>query len=69
MLRVFLDTVTPKQYWPTYGPGGYITLAAWGVTNALEQGTQLEVAHKRAGWLHTRAAWGVPNALEWGTQS
>ena len=45
-----------SQRWPTSGPGGYITSAAWGVLDALERWTKSEVADKWAGWLHTPAA-------------
>ena len=44
---------------PTSGPGGYITNAAWGVTNAAERGTESEVAHKWARWLHDPCRPGV----------
>ena len=41
-----------NQKWPTSGPGGYITPAAWGVPTASQRGAESEVAHKWAGWLH-----------------
>ena len=34
------------------GPGGYITLAAWGVPTASERRAESKVAHKWARWLH-----------------
>ena len=37
-----------------------MTPAAWGVPNALERGTQSEVAHKWAGWLHNPCCLGSP---------
>ena len=49
------------QRWPTTSPGGYITPAAWGVPNALEQGTKSEVGHKWARWLNNTSRLGVPN--------
>ena len=36
----------------TSGPGGYITPAAWGVRNTSQWGTESEVDHKWAKWLH-----------------
>ena len=41
-----------NQRWPTSGPGGYITPAAWGVSTASERWAESEVAHKWARWLH-----------------
>ena len=38
--------------WPTSGPGGCITIAALGVTNASERGTKSEMGHQWAGCLH-----------------
>ena len=31
-----------NQRWPTSGPGGYITLASWGVPTAVVRGAELE---------------------------
>ena len=58
-----------NQRWPTSGQGGYITLAAWGVPTASEQGAESELAHKWAKWLYDPAAWGVPTASERGAES
>ena len=38
--------------WPTSGPDGYITSAAWGVPTSSKRRAESEVAHKWAGWLH-----------------
>ena len=52
------------------GQIGCITLAAWGIPNALERGTKSAVAHKWANWLHDpHRPGGVPNASEQGTKS
>ena len=40
------------QGWPTSGRIGYITPAIWGVPNASQRGTILEVINKWADWLH-----------------
>ena len=55
-----------NQRWPTSGPGGYITPAAWGVPTASEQGAKSEVAHKWAGWLHNPCRLGAPHRLRAG---
>ena len=44
--------VWQNQWWPTSGPGGYKTLAAWGNPTASQRGANSEVAHKWARWLH-----------------
>ena len=41
-----------NQKWPTSGPGGYITHAAWGVPNTSEWVTKSKVAHRWAHGLH-----------------
>ena len=41
-----------NQKWPTSGQGGYITPAAWGSPPLQSGGTESEVAHKWARWLH-----------------
>ena len=43
------------------GPGGYITRAARGVPNALEQVTKSAMAHNWAGWLHNLCRLEVPH--------
>ena len=43
-----LESGVQNQKWPTKEPSGYKTLAVWGVPNALEGGTNSEVAHKLA---------------------
>ena len=42
-----------NQRWPTISPGGYLSLATWGFPNVAVRGTKSQVAHKRAGWLHS----------------
>ena len=49
-----------NQQWPTYGQGGYITLAASGIPTALERRAKSEVAHKWARWLHHPRRLGDP---------
>ena len=41
-----------NQKWPTNGQGGYITPAVSGTFSASERGTNSEVAHLLARWLH-----------------
>ena len=41
-----------NQNWPTSGQGGYITPAAWGSPPLQSGGTESQVAHKWARWLH-----------------
>ena len=43
-----------------------MTLAVWGVQNALERAAQSEVNPKRCGWLQNPAVWGVPTSSEQG---
>ena len=50
-----------NRKWPTSGPGGYITAAAWGFPTASERGAESEVAHKWAGRLDTPCRRGGPN--------
>ena len=45
-----LESGVRNQKWPTNGPGGNKTPAAWGVPNASERVTELEVAHKWVRW-------------------
>ena len=47
-----LHTGKLTQKWPINEQGGYITPANSGSPSAPEQGTQSEVAHKWAMWLH-----------------
>ena len=47
-----------NRKWPTSGPGGYATPAAWGVSNASKWGTQSELADKGAGWFHNSSRLG-----------
>ena len=59
-----LGSPTPQsrgqhEQWPTSGPGGYISRAAWGVPNASQRGTKLEMAHDWAGRLHNPCRLGV----------
>ena len=49
-----------NQKWPINGQGGYITLAALGISTALERGAKSEVAHKWARWLHQPCHLGDP---------
>ena len=44
-----LQSVGHNQRWPTSGPGGYITPAAWGVPMTLEREMNPQVNHKWAG--------------------
>ena len=46
--------------WPTNGQGGYITPAVSGSPSASERGTNSEVAHKWARWLHNHCRLGEP---------
>ena len=55
-----------NQKWPTSGPGGYITPAAWGVPTVSEQGAESEVAHKWARWLHGPCRLGGPHRFRAG---
>ena len=55
-----------NQKWPTSGQGGYITLAAWGVSTASEQGAESEVAHNWARWLHNPCRLGGPHRFRAG---
>ena len=48
------------QRWPTSGPVGYITPAAWGVPTASERGAESEVARTWGGWLHNPCRLGGP---------
>ena len=52
--------------WPTCGQGGYITPAALGIIPASEQGTELEVAHLWARWLHNPCRLEGPHRLRAG---
>ena len=45
------------------------TLPPGGSGPLQERGTELELAHKWAWWLHTPAAFGVPTASERGAES
>ena len=49
-----------NQKWPINGQGGYITPAASGIPSASKQGTESEVAHKWARWLHHPCRLGDP---------
>ena len=55
-----------NQKWPTSGQGGYITLAASEVPTASERGTESEVAHKWARWLHHPCRLGGPHCFKAG---
>ena len=57
-----------NQKWHTSGPGGYVTPAASGVPNVSKRGTEAQVVHKWAKWLHNRCRLGVPNAPERGKE-
>ena len=48
------------------GQGGYITPAAWGVPTASERGSESEVAHKWARWLHNPCLLGGPSRFRAG---
>ena len=59
-----------NQKWPTSGQGGYITPAAWGSPPLRSGGTESEVAHKWARWLHHPCRLGgSPPLQSWGTES
>ena len=49
-----------NQRWPINVLGANITPAHCGVPNASQRGTQSEVAHKWAGWLHNPSCLGGP---------
>ena len=55
-----------NQKWPTTGPGGYITPAAWAIPIALVWGAKSELAHKWAGWLHNPCHLGCPQRFRAG---
>ena len=61
-----LQSGRQNQRWPTSGPGGYITPAAWGVPTASEWGAESEVAHKWAKWLHNPCRLGGPHRFRAG---
>ena len=48
-----------NQNWPTSGQIGYTTLAAKGILNTSERGTELEVAHKWGTWRHDPCHLGI----------
>ena len=54
------------QKWPINGQGGYITLAALGITSASEREAKSEVAHKWARWLHHPCRLGDPHRFRAG---
>ena len=51
-----------NQKWPTNGPSAYMTVAVWGVPEALERETRSHVAHKWARCLRKPCRPGVPDA-------
>ena len=55
-----------NQKWPINGQGGYITLAALGITTASKRGAKSEVAHKWARWLHHPCRLGDPRRFRAG---
>ena len=55
-----------NQNWPTSRQDGYITPAVWGSPPLQSGGTESEVAHKWARWLHHPCRLGVPTASERG---
>ena len=55
-----------NQKWPTTGPSGYITLAAWRVPTASQREAVLEMAQKWAGWLHNPCRLGGPHRFKAG---
>ena len=62
-----LQSVGQNQRWPTSGTGGYVAPAAWGVPTASERGSESEMAHKWAGWLHNHCHLGSPHRFRaWG---
>ena len=58
-----------NQTWPTSGQGGYITPAAWGFPPLQSGGTESEVAHKWARWLHHPCRLGGPHRFRAGGQN
>ena len=58
-----------NQRWPTSGQGGYITPAAWGSPPLPSGGTESEVAHKWARWLHHPCRLGGPHHFRAGGQN
>ena len=57
------------QKWPTSGQGGYATSAASGIPTASERGSDPEVAHLWARWLHNPFRLGDPYRFEIGGQN
>ena len=55
-----------NQKWPTSGQDGYITPAAWGSPRLPSGGTESEVAHKWARWLHHPCRLGGPHGFRAG---
>ena len=55
-----LQSRRQNQKCPTSGRGGYITPAIWGVPNASGRGTNSQVPHKWAWWLHHPCNLGSP---------
>ena len=58
-----------NQKWPINGQGGYITPTASGIPSASKHGTQSEVAHKWARWLHHPCRLGDPHRFTVGGQN
>ena len=61
-----LQSGKQNQKWPIRGQGGYTTPATWGVPKASERGTEAEVAHKWARWLHSPCRLGGPHRFKAG---
>ena len=55
-----------NQKWPTWGQGGYVTLAASGNPSASERGAESDVAHLWARWLRNPCRLGDPNRFRAG---
>ena len=58
-----------NQWWPTSGPGGYITPAASGSLALQSGGHNQKWPTSGPGGYITRAAWAVPTASERGRES
>ena len=61
-----MQSAEQNQRWPTSGQGGYRTPAAWRVPTASQRGTQSELAHHWARWLHNPCRLGGPQGMRAG---
>ena len=61
-----LQSEGQNQKWPTYGQGGYVTLAVSGIPTASERGAKSEVAHLWAKWLRHPCHLGDPHRFRAG---